>query len=135
MSENQRRLVLDEKRFVFYSKKLKELFGHSMELICALRYSSHHPYKDKSNAPMGVVGFQRVTPALRTTEWEQALLDSRFDCTSTGTLDGLIGLRLRMAVVSLMSEGYRSKEIGAILNIPATIAAAYMANETRGAYR
>ncbi len=117
-------------RFSFISAELRTAMGLQFERVFAGLYSSHG--EGLRHSPMGVIGFQKMPYKLQTSTWRSIawnqgdIVKDRVKSKKDADVD------LKTQVIALMHEGKKSKEIGAILNVPPSRVAAWLANHTRG---
>ncbi len=115
----------------FIITELRRVMGAEFEQVFLGLYNSHA--EGLRHSPMGVVGFQKMPHHLRTSAWREVAKKQATNAVKSRlrTKDDASDA-LRAQVIALAHEGRKSKEIGAILNVPATRVAAWLANHTRG---
>lgn len=129
------RLVMDEKRTVWYMSELMRLLGPTFDPAFFLRYDARHEAKYSRHSPMGVMAFQNAPHSIRTRTWETLMKSGTHEGSTNGKLDtATVKGRLRSKAIALAFKGKTSKEIAEILNVKAGTVAAWLANETRGTY-
>lgn len=117
-------------RCIYIVKELLKVIGNEFELIFLMRYDSVDPDDPKVHAPMGMVGFQRMPLAYRTSSWKTVLNSEMEGAVSNHFLGSEVQDGLRIAALALAHQGKRAKEIQSILNVPAGRVAAWIAVDT-----
>ncbi len=110
----------------------KMIGGPSFRLIKALNYDSRNPQQSLRHSPMGMLVFRNIEKSLLPSSiggaWEEIV---KADTIKSGEASA----RLKNVGVALITKGYGSKEIAAILNIREPVVRAWRAHETRGTYQ
>ena len=108
-------------------------YCHEAELIYFMRYLAEDPNKKLRHSPMATLGFQRMPPGTRTSDWRRVFQNDETQYTSY-LPPALVEGQLRESVVNLRKEGKSSKQIASILDVQPGRVAAWLAHSTRGSY-